>query len=136
MEQLDFLGLDSEEPVNLGSCTAVDVLQSILEKKLALTPGDKDMVVMVHQIEYVDKEGNRKQVESSLIVKGEDHVHTAMAKTVGLPLGIAAVLILSGRIQLTGVRIPVVKEIHEPVLKELEKYGIRFKEKDAISASA
>jgi saccharopine dehydrogenase-like NADP-dependent oxidoreductase len=136
MEQLDFLGLDSEEPVNLGSCTAVDVLQSILEKKLALTPGDKDMVVMVHQIEYVDKEGNRKQVESSLIVKGEDHVHTAMAKTVGLPLGIAAVLILSGRIQLTGVRIPVVKEIYEPVLKELEKYGIRFKEKDAISASA
>ena len=51
-----------------------------------------------------------------------------MAKTVGLPLGIAAKLILNGTIELTGLHIPTKKEIYEPVLKELEEHGIIFKE--------
>jgi saccharopine dehydrogenase (NADP+, L-glutamate forming) len=63
-----------------------------------------------------------------LIVKGEDSLHTAMAKTVGLPLGIAAKLILGGHITTTGLHIPVAKEIYEPVLKELEILGIKFEE--------
>jgi saccharopine dehydrogenase-like NADP-dependent oxidoreductase len=63
-----------------------------------------------------------------LIVKGDDNVNTAMAKTVGLPLGIAAKFILNGTIQQKGVLIPVEKEIYTPVLNELKKYGISFKE--------
>jgi saccharopine dehydrogenase (NADP+, L-glutamate forming) len=62
------------------------------------------------------------------MVEGEDNVHTAMAKTVGLPLGITARLILNGTIRLKGLHIPVRKEIYEPVLKELEEHGIRFEE--------
>jgi saccharopine dehydrogenase-like NADP-dependent oxidoreductase len=61
-------------------------------------------------------------------VKGEDSLHTAMAKTVGLPLGIAAKLILNGTLQLTGLYIPIIREIYEPLLKELEVNGIRFTE--------
>ena len=62
------------------------------------------------------------------MVKGENNLRTAMAKTVGLPLGIAAKLILNGKIKLTGLHIPIVKEIYEPVLKELELQGIQFRE--------
>ncbi len=51
-----------------------------------------------------------------------------MAKTVGLPLGIAAKLILNGTIKLTGLHIPTAKEIYEPVLKELEQNNIKFTE--------
>jgi len=85
------------------------------------------MIVMLHEIEY---EVNSQQsiVNSSLVVKGENSLRTAMAKTVGLPLGIAAKLILNGTISLTGLHIPTKKEIYEPVLNELEEHGIKFNE--------
>jgi saccharopine dehydrogenase-like NADP-dependent oxidoreductase len=73
---------------------------------------------------------------SSLIVKGEDNLHTAMAKTVGLPLGIAAKLVLDGSIQLRGLQLPVAEEIYEPVLRELSVAGISFTEKEFKSGSA
>jgi saccharopine dehydrogenase (NADP+, L-glutamate forming) len=93
-----------------------------------MKPGDKDMIVMLHEIEYEHNNSTTK-IESSLIVKGEDHLRTAMAKTVGLPLGIAAKLILNGTIQLTGLHLPILKEIYDPVLLELEKSGISFLER-------
>jgi saccharopine dehydrogenase (NADP+, L-glutamate forming) len=67
-------------------------------------------------------------VKSLLVVKGEDSVRTAMAKTVGLPLGIATKLILNGTIKLKGLHIPTQKEIYEPVLNELEAHGIQFQD--------
>ncbi len=128
MKQLLYLGLDDEETmINKGICAAADVLQLALEKKLVLKPADKDMIVMLHEIEY-SLNGKKESVHSSLFVKGNDNMHTAMAKTVGLPLGIAAKLILSGKIKTTGLHIPVIKEIYEPVLEELKLLGIEFHE--------
>jgi saccharopine dehydrogenase-like NADP-dependent oxidoreductase len=128
MKQLFFLGMnDNETKIDKGFCSAADVMQLALEKKLALNQDDKDMIVMLHEIGS-EKNGKRSEIKSSLIVKGEDSLRTAMAKTVGLPLGIAAKLILNGTITLTGLHIPTAKEIYEPVLKELEAYGIRFNE--------
>ena len=98
-----------------------------LEKKLALQAGDKDLVIMFHEIEY-EQEEKKFQATSTLIVKGEDDVHTAMAKTVGLPLGIAAKLILDGQLLLKGLHIPISKELYGPVLKELSLLGIQFNE--------
>ena len=128
LKQLFYLGMDDAETmINKGKCSAADVLQFALEKKLALKPTDKDMIVMLHEIEYTS--GNTKNsIHSSLLVKGDDSIHTAMAKTVGLPLGIAAKLILNGKINLTGLHIPVIKEIYEPVLEELKNYGVEFVE--------
>ena len=128
LKQLFFLGLDSEELINKGKCSAADVLQHVIERKLALGIEDKDMVVMVHEIEY-KIDGVSSTVISSLMVKGEDSSHTAMAKTVGLPLGIAAKLVLEGKITETGLHIPITAGIYEPVLKELENYGISFTER-------
>ena len=73
-------------------------------------------------------DGQRAAIHSSLVVKGENSVNTAMAKTVGLPLGIAAKLILNGTIRSRGLLIPVAKDIYEPVLKELGKFDIKFNE--------
>ncbi|MEO6730567.1 MAG: saccharopine dehydrogenase C-terminal domain-containing protein [Ferruginibacter sp.] len=124
---LEFLGLFEDKPVPASSKTAADILQYLLETKLAMQPDDKDMIVMLHEIEYECARVTTK-LESRLIVKGDDHLRTAMAKTVGLPLGIAVKLILNGTIQLTGIHIPTIKEIYVPVLHELENAGICFKE--------
>jgi saccharopine dehydrogenase-like NADP-dependent oxidoreductase len=128
LKQLFFLGLDDKDTlVNKGFCSPADILQFAMEKKLSLRPYDKDMVVMLHEIKF--RVGSREsEVRSSLVVKGENNLRTAMAKTVGLPLGIAARLILNGQIKLTGLHIPTAKEIYEPVLKELEQHEVKFHE--------
>jgi saccharopine dehydrogenase-like NADP-dependent oxidoreductase len=125
-EQLLFLGLNDTALINKGLCSAADILQHLLEKKLALEPGDKDMIVMLHEIEG-ELDGVPAVLKSTLVVKGHDDVYTAMAATVGLPLGIAARLILEGRLTETGLHIPVIPSIYDPVLLELENHGIVFK---------
>ncbi|MBK8610964.1 MAG: saccharopine dehydrogenase NADP-binding domain-containing protein [Chitinophagaceae bacterium] len=124
---LEFLGLFSESPVPASAKTSADILQYLLEIKLKMEPADKDMIVMLHEFEY-ELGGQSKTLQSCLVVRGEDSLRTAMAKTVGLPLGIAAKLILNGKITLRGLHIPTVKEIYLPVLEELEKSGIVFVE--------
>ena len=135
--QLEFLGLFDHLPVPGSARTSADILQYILETKLAMRPEDKDMIVMLHEITYMGHIAGPGQastpqksteVRSSLVVHGEDHLQTAMAKTVGLPLGIAAILILEGKIKLTGLHIPITPVIYEPVLKELAAQGVRFEE--------
>ncbi len=128
LKQLFFLGLDDQDTmVNRGLCSAADLLQFAVERKLALRPYDKDMIVMLHEIEY-EINGKKSTIKSSLVVKGENSLRTAMAKTVGLPLGIAAKLILNGKIKLTGLHIPTAKEIYEPVMKELAEHQVKFRE--------
>jgi saccharopine dehydrogenase-like NADP-dependent oxidoreductase len=132
MKQLVFLGMDDDETkINKGFCSPADVMQLALEKKMGLNPGDKDMIVMLHEFEYTvgsqqSAVDSKKTLNSYLVVKGEDSLRTAMAKTVGLPLAIAAKLILNGTINLKGLRIPTSKEIYVPVLKELQEHGIIF----------
>jgi saccharopine dehydrogenase-like NADP-dependent oxidoreductase len=132
ISQFNFLGLTANNKLPKAAQCSADILQFAAETKLAMQPNDKDMIVMLHEIEY-EKEilqgpVEKYKVQSSLKVIGADSLRTAMAKTVGLPLGIAAKLILNGSIQLTGLHIPTAKEIYEPVLKELEILGISFTE--------
>jgi saccharopine dehydrogenase-like NADP-dependent oxidoreductase len=125
--QFQFLGLFDELQVPSSASTSSDILQYLLETKLAMQPNDKDMIVMVHELEY-QMHRRKYSLRSSLIAKGEDNTRTAMAKTVGLPLGIATKLILQEKIKLTGLHIPILPEIYEPVLKELKAHGIQFEE--------
>lgn len=132
MKQLFFLGMDDDQTlINKGECSAADVLQFAMEKKLLLQPADKDLVVLQHEIGY-ELDGEQHIATSSLVVKGEDHLNTAIAKTTGLPLGIAAKQILQGKIRETGLHIPVMSSVYEPVLQELRKNGISFEENDTI----
>lgn len=128
-EQIKYLGLSDAEKIPIDILNSSSLLQFLLEKKLVMKPDDKDMIVMLHEIEYSIKQKN-KEIKSCLIVKGDDQLHTAMAKTVGLPLGIAAKLVLKNEIVLKGLHIPVLPEIYEPVLRELELNGIKFNEQE------
>jgi saccharopine dehydrogenase-like NADP-dependent oxidoreductase len=123
----EYLGLFDETPVPQNAKTSADILQYLLETKLAMSAHDKDMIVMLHELEY-EHVNKRHAAKSSLIVTGEDNTRTAMAKTVGLPLGIAAILILQEKIKLTGLHIPILPEIYIPVLSELKKQGVAFEE--------
>lgn len=131
MAKLEYLELFSNKPITLKEGSPAELLQHLLEEKWLLKPGDKDMIVMQHQFEY-QLNGAYKQLNSSLVVIGDDEVHTAMAKTVGLPLAITVKNFLTGKFKLYGVQIPTVKEIYEPLLEELETLGVKFIEKDVM----
>jgi saccharopine dehydrogenase (NADP+, L-glutamate forming) len=127
LQQIDFISLHSKEKLPDSFSNSAALLQHLLEKYLAMEATDKDLIIMLHEIKFNIK-GKNKEIKSCLVVKGEDKIHTAMAKTVGLPLGIATVLILEKKINITGLHIPVIPEIYEPVLKELGLNGIQFNE--------
>ena len=113
--------------VGLKDATPAQILQKILMDSWSLQEDDKDMIVMQHKFGYEFK-GERRQIESSMVVIGEDQAYTAMAKTVGLPVGIATLLILNEKITTPGVQIPINKEVYEPILEELKEQGIIFNE--------
>lgn len=109
------------------NATPAQVLQQILEDSWTLDKDDKDMIVMYHKFGY-EVNGKKRQIDANMVVIGENHTHTAMAKTVGLPVAIATLAILNKQIKTPGVQIPITKEVYDPILKELENYGISFKE--------
>ncbi|MEL1240903.1 saccharopine dehydrogenase family protein [Flavobacterium flavipallidum] len=113
--------------VGLKDATPAQILEKILGDSWTLQPDDKDMIVMYHKFGY-ELDGKKVQMDSQMVCIGQDQTYTAMAKTVGLPVAIATLLILNGKIKTTGVQIPIRKEVYVPVLKELEQYGIHFKE--------
>ncbi|RYX99774.1 saccharopine dehydrogenase, partial [bacterium] len=122
MEKLEWLDLFKNIKIGLKNATPAQILQHILERKWTLEPEDKDMVVMWHKFDFT-LDSKPKQIQSSMVVTGDNQTFTAMAKTVGLPLAIAVKLILNGVITTPGVQIPLIKEIYEPILNELEEYG-------------
>lgn len=130
-DKLKYIGLFEDRPIGMEKGTPAQVLQKLLEEKWSLFPQDKDMIVMWHKFEYT-LNGVRKELQSSMVVIGEDQEKTAMAITVGLPVGIATKLILNNSIQVKGVQIPIHPEIYNPILKELEtEHNIIFKEKES-----
>jgi len=112
--------------IPFASATNARILQALLEPQWAMQATDKDMIVMVHQITYVE-EGITKRLQSSLVYIGKDAEHTAMATTVGLPVAMVTKMILNGQINRRGVLMPKFPEIYNPILAELEKYGVEFK---------
>ncbi|QOI97332.1 MAG: saccharopine dehydrogenase NADP-binding domain-containing protein [Flammeovirgaceae bacterium] len=129
IKRLSWSGFFSDEKIGLTEGTPAQITEHILNKKWKLNAADKDMIVMWHRFVY-ETGGKQHEIQSSLVVTGEDSVNTAMAKTVGLPLGMAARLLIEGKIKATGVQLPIRPEIYTPILKELKEYGIGFKEQE------
>ena len=124
--ELDIFSTTKKIP--LKNATPAQILEHILLQNWQLEKNDKDMVVMYHKFGY-RKNKKIHQIDSTMVSIGEDEIYTAMAKTVGLPIAIAALGILNNEIKSTGVQLPVSKGIYMPILKELEEYNIKFKEK-------
>ena len=120
---------NNTKTIGLENATPAEALQKILMEKWTLDKKDKDMIVMYHKFGY-ELYGEKKQIDATMVLIGEDQVHTAMAKTVGLPVAIATLAILNNKITTPGVQIPISKEVYTPILKELESHGIVFNEKE------
>ncbi len=129
MKKLEWLGLFSKRRIKLNNATPSLILENLLLEKWALGPQEKDMVIMQHVFEY-ELNRRKKKLTSTLIMKGTNGHDTAMSKLVGLPLGIFVKLLLLGKISTTGVNIPIMPEVYEPVMQELAEYGVEFIEEE------
>ena len=125
LEELDIF--NPNKIVGLKNATPAQILEKILSESWQLAPEDKDMIVMYHKFGY-ELNGEKKQIDAKMVTLGEDQAHTAMAKTVGLPVGIVSLQILNGKIKTPGVQLPISKEVYMPVLAELAQQGIQFTE--------
>jgi len=125
LEELDVF--NPNKFIGIEDATPAQALQKILEDKWTLAKDDKDMIVMYHKFGY-EMEGKKYQIDSNMVSIGEDQINTAMAKLVGLPVAIAALLILNEQITTPGVQLPITKEVYGPILTELERLGVTFKE--------
>ncbi len=131
IDKLRWSGFFDEEPVGLTSGSPAQILEHILQKKWRLHPNDNDQIVMWHRFKY-RKNNLLHTIEASLVVTGENASATAMAKTVGLPLGIAAKLLLEGSLKTRGVQIPVQKEFYDPILLALQQEGVVMDEGEIL----
>ncbi|GAA4032162.1 saccharopine dehydrogenase C-terminal domain-containing protein [Flavobacterium cheonhonense] len=113
--------------VGLKNATPAQILERILNDSWSLQPEDKDMIVMYHKFGY-EINGKRQQIDSKMVCIGDDQTYTAMAKTVGLPVAMATLQILNGNIKTPGVQLPIRPEVYNPILNELETFGVVFKE--------
>lgn len=127
VERLRWSGFFSDELIGMHAGTPAQITEHILNKRWRLKNEDKDFIMMWHRFVY-EQQGTLKEVQAHMAVTGQDAIHTAMATTVGLPLAIAAKLLLTGRLQDRGVVIPVIPSLYKPILSELKMLGIELVE--------
>lgn len=126
MEMLSWLGIFDDVKINQGNISSADILLNLLLQKWEMAPEDKDMVVMQHEVEYMHR-GDKIKMTSTMVIEGESRDHSAMAKTVGLPMAILAKMVLTNKIvPPSGVLIPSMPAVYRPVLTELKHHGIEF----------
>ncbi len=127
-KKLEWLDIFKDIKIPLERATPAQILQYILERKWHLEDDDKDMIAMQHRFEFTTKNNEKRKIVSSLVVMGETKEKTAMAITVGTPLAIATKMVANGELNLPGVHVPVIPEMYNPILDELEELGIKFEE--------
>ena len=125
LDKMKYLDLFSNYDELNKSLSPADYLLDVLTTKWSLDKSDKDMIVMQHKFNYHLNNTNH-DLKLSMVVKGDDNIQTAMAKTVGLPVFFACKLVLENKITLKGVKIPIYQEIYKPILKSLSSEGIDF----------
>lgn len=131
MEKLEWLGLFRKKKIPVANATPAFILEDLLLHKWKLEPEDKDMIVMQHVFEYT-LHGKKRRLTSSMVMKGSGEQDTAMARLVGLPMGIFVGLVAEEKVKAKGVQIPVTRDVYEPVLEELQEYGVIFTEEEEI----
>ncbi len=128
LKRLEWLGIFGEE-LTSDHDNFLDILSDLMKRKLYYKDGEKDMILMQHTFIVRNSDGSKDRITSTLIDYGIPDGDTSMSRTVSLPLAISVKMMAEGKFDLTGVRIPVVKELYLPVLAELERLGIRMVEK-------
>jgi saccharopine dehydrogenase-like NADP-dependent oxidoreductase len=128
MKKLKWLGLFDDAPVP--DCeTRLDIFCELLIEKLKYNTGERDMIILRHKFTIENKDKTKDLITSTLIDYGIPNGDSSMARTVSLPLAIAVRMMCEGKIILTGIQIPVKKEIYSNILRELETLNIKIEER-------
>jgi saccharopine dehydrogenase-like NADP-dependent oxidoreductase len=124
LQEIDLFNADKK--VGLKQATPAQILEKILKDNWTLQEEDKDMIVMYNKFGY-EMNGELKQIDATLVCEGVNQTYTAMAKTVGMPVAISALMVFKNELNLTGVHLPILKEIYEPILEKLKDFDVEFK---------
>ncbi|QEE14746.1 saccharopine dehydrogenase C-terminal domain-containing protein [Promethearchaeum syntrophicum] len=127
IDRLEWLGLLGDEKIPFKKGSPLDALDYLFNKKLQYAPGERDMLILIHEFiaSYSD---HKEKITATMIDYGIPNGASSMSRTVGLPIAIGVRMILEGAITETGVHIPIKKGIYTPVLKELAEMNIKFVE--------
>ncbi len=126
--RMEWLGLLEERPIPAGVNTALDALAALMIEKLKYEEGERDMIVLRHEFLASRPDGTSEKIVSTLVDYGIPGGDSSMSRTVGLPAAIGARLIVEGKIRKTGVQTPLDPTIYEPILEELSRHGVVFRE--------
>jgi saccharopine dehydrogenase-like NADP-dependent oxidoreductase len=128
LDTLEWLGLFSSEAMNRGIDSTFEVVSDLMISKMSLGKEERDMVAMQHTFLAAYADGRKEVIRSRMLDFGTLSTDTSIARTVALPAAIAVEMILSGRIEVKGVHIPVIPEIYNPVLDQLQTMEITLTE--------
>lgn len=132
IQKLQWLGLFSKKKIKLATASPALILEHLLKEKWPLEEKDRDSLIIHFEIVY-ELDGQKRRRQSTMMLEGTDTKNTAMAKALGLPIAILLKLLMQGKIESKGAGVSVSPEVYEPVLQELESYGIQFKTTDQIA---
>ncbi|MDP2423696.1 MAG: saccharopine dehydrogenase C-terminal domain-containing protein [Bacteroidales bacterium] len=135
IDAIEWLGLFSNEPMNRGLDTPFEITSDLMIAKMELGREERDMVAMQHVFVASYPDIKSEVIKSSMLDFGTIATDTAIARTVALPAAIGVEMILKGEITETGVHIPVLPGIYNPILDRLEDMNIRMVEEYGLPLS-
>ncbi len=129
LEALSYIGMLDDRPIKIPSGSLMDLLAVLMSETLTYKPGERDMLIMRHDISFSYEQGNRKECVTAIMLDyGIPDGDSSMARTVSLPAAIGVRMLMDGRLKERGVHVPVIPAIYTPILKELQELGISFRE--------
>ena len=134
-QSLDYLGFFSDEKLHYHETTPFEITSDRMIKKMLLSAGERDMVILQHIFLASYPNGQREVIKSSMLDFGSASTNTSISRTVALPAAIAVKMILENKIEIKGVHRPVIPEIYKPVLEELKTLGVEMKEEYGLPES-
>lgn len=135
VEAFRWLGLLEDKDMGYAESSPFEIISDMMIKKMMLSKNDRDMIVLQHLFKVIYPDGRKEVISSHMIDYGSPETNTSISRTVGLPAAIAAEMILRKEIRICGVHIPVIPEIYNPVLDQLEKLGIKIIEEFGLPLS-
>jgi saccharopine dehydrogenase-like NADP-dependent oxidoreductase len=125
---MEWLGLFNTGSMGRGIDSTFEVTSDLMISKMGLGWTERDMVALQHTFLAGYSNGRKEVIRSRMLDFGTQATDTSIARTVALPAAIGAEMILLGKITAKGVHIPVIPEIYNPVLDQLEHMNIRMVE--------
>jgi saccharopine dehydrogenase-like NADP-dependent oxidoreductase len=135
LQSLDYLGFFSDEKLQYHQTTPFEITSDRMIKKMLLSAGERDMVILKHIFLASYPDGQREVIKSSMLDFGSPSTNTSISRTVALPAAVAVKMILENKIEVKGVHRPVIPEIYKPVLEELKTLGVEMKEEYGLPES-